>query len=471
MTHQVVDCDRGEEGIAMIAALMVMLVGVLLSITAFDLANHSQSVSSLDRSRLQAVNAAEAGLDATVSVIQQSSPTALPCGPIGVDLTGSQLAHYNVTLTYYDATGAALACPMPSTPATVKLISTGTAGPGLTISRQMASLVKLVGVASGYSYALYANKVPQFNSEFTLNGNTGNDGSLFTNGNIDATSCQSLTTVHGNLYAAGTVDCENAHHVFGTVWANGSVTLASGTVDGDVVSSTSSLNFLSGETVNHNARAGTTISGSCGPCTKVPSSPQASPPSGSTCAGVACLPPYTYNQSNWTAQGYYVRTYSSCTTAFNDINSWSSIGVAWSGPQLVRITPACTFGSSSSVTCNLKSDLAIITDGGFDFQSNVAFLNASPSPSTNIHKLFLIQPTANATNSCTPSGTTFNFQSGVNFDTNLRTFIYTPCTIDLQSGTPGLTGQVYADKFIPVSVPGSPISSYQASPVYVREQH
>ncbi|MCA1727150.1 MAG: hypothetical protein LC722_05725, partial [Actinobacteria bacterium] len=55
---------RDEEGIAMITAMLVGMVTLSLSLVSVQLAVHNSGQSSYDRKRVQAIHAAEAGLDA-----------------------------------------------------------------------------------------------------------------------------------------------------------------------------------------------------------------------------------------------------------------------------------------------------------------------------------------------------------------------------------------------------------------------
>jgi len=66
-----------ERGIAMVTALLVSLVVLFLSIVVVALSLHNSTISSFDRKRIQAVDAAEAGIDAWFSGLVTSTGGAL----------------------------------------------------------------------------------------------------------------------------------------------------------------------------------------------------------------------------------------------------------------------------------------------------------------------------------------------------------------------------------------------------------
>ena len=67
----------GEDGLAMVTAVLVLSVVALTTITVVQLSNHNAEQSAFDRNRLQAVNAAEAGLDDYLSGLPTVTPWTL----------------------------------------------------------------------------------------------------------------------------------------------------------------------------------------------------------------------------------------------------------------------------------------------------------------------------------------------------------------------------------------------------------
>src|SRR5207247_2428995 len=109
-----------------------------------------------DRKRVDAVSAAEAGLDATMATIQAAvidtsqGQYTLPCSPVTDTLPETPTAKYAVTVNYYTTyppSGDPMACPPTSAPAAATLTSTGTSVTGaLSASRTMEAEARLTPV-------------------------------------------------------------------------------------------------------------------------------------------------------------------------------------------------------------------------------------------------------------------------------------------------------------------------------------
>ena len=93
-----------ERGIAMVTALMVSLVVLFLSIVVVALSLHNSTISAFDRKRIQAVDAAEAGIDAWFSGLVTSTGGDV-CDATKWDgtLPTTPNAGYDVTITLYSA--------------------------------------------------------------------------------------------------------------------------------------------------------------------------------------------------------------------------------------------------------------------------------------------------------------------------------------------------------------------------------
>ncbi len=66
-----------EEGFALVTGVFILLILTTISITVVQLSAHNANQSAYDRNRLQAVNAAEAGIDDYLAAM----PTACPARP------------------------------------------------------------------------------------------------------------------------------------------------------------------------------------------------------------------------------------------------------------------------------------------------------------------------------------------------------------------------------------------------------
>src|SRR5438093_434192 len=128
---------RREEGFAMITAILVSVVVLSFSLVVVDLSVHNSTSSSFDRDRVQAINAAEAGIDVYLSSLG-GAVGAATCNPVAADLPTVPKAHYDVTIQLYSAwppvPGSEMTCPPPTgvVPAGALVTSKGstlTAGP------------------------------------------------------------------------------------------------------------------------------------------------------------------------------------------------------------------------------------------------------------------------------------------------------------------------------------------------------
>ena len=68
-----------ERGIALVTAMMMTMVVLTLSVVMVNLAIHNSTSSAQDRARVQAVHAAEAGIDVVYSQMRQYGYASLPC--------------------------------------------------------------------------------------------------------------------------------------------------------------------------------------------------------------------------------------------------------------------------------------------------------------------------------------------------------------------------------------------------------
>ena len=128
MQTKLIKRRQGEEGIAMITAILVSAVVFTLSITAASLAIHSSGQSGLDRQRVQVVADAEAGVNMAFSTLQTTPTASLPCTMQGQS-TVSPPQQYTVSIQYFDGVGNALTCNNPGLtvqPSSALITSTST---------------------------------------------------------------------------------------------------------------------------------------------------------------------------------------------------------------------------------------------------------------------------------------------------------------------------------------------------------
>lgn len=354
---------RDERGVGMVTALMVTLIVFATGAMWAQQAVHQTEGSGVERSREQALAAAEAGLNAAMARIAQNStcPTAAVTGTLpGVgewEYSFPPVGHAN----YVDCTNAneyrryIIAkgwSPSKTAPRQQK--------------RQLEQQVDLVAT-DGFRYALFASS-----------GGISGANQITVRGDAYSRSAVTISnnsTVTGNLTSLGAVTLQNSTLITGSVWAHGAVdvnTSGNGTgVGQDVLTSTGDINVVS--RVGGNAQAAGSITGSGTVVgTKTPNSPAAVPPDLS-------LPTFTWASSNYTSPTIWAPpTYSSPASSFQtyfNANDNSFGGVH-------RITtcgaPYASYNCSPSVGAvsfnekwNMASDTTIVSDGPVDLSRDI----------------------------------------------------------------------------------------------------
>ncbi len=452
-----------ERGIAVVTSVLVMAVLTSLALVAVQLSLHQGDATSGDRRRVQSVGAAEAGVDRVIKLLETTNTAMLPCG---TPVTGSlapapSVSTYTATVTYYGAyppTGPPLTCPLSqATPPRGAFIrSTATTAGRAESARTMEALVRLQPVYGAFNKALLADSTLVTLNSFSVEGNRGNDGDIYTNGSW---SCSNTPVVNGSVYAQGSIAMSNSCTVQGNAWANGSVTMdQSSLVGGDLISSTAGANLSSssGYRVNGKATVYTTVDRPSKVRGGVTTGKQSSPPP------AQAFPVINFVAADWQAAGYTVQTYTSCASAKSFIG-----GLAASiTKHVVRIAASCDLSwSRSDATVNLGRDLAIVTDGSFTIENTQTFQSTNPPGSTyDLHVIVPYTTATGATQTCSPTGTgNINLTNQTNF-LRLNMALYTPCTANV-ANLSRVSGQVIARninvannfrlKFVPVLIPNT----------------
>lgn len=113
--------NPADESGSMAILLMVVLVGLMLGALLVPMIVTQQRTTRFDISRLDALNAAQAGIDVTLGAIRASVTDGigvsgrLPCGPESGTVNGAGVATYSVIVEYFTFDPAAE--PLPSTAA------------------------------------------------------------------------------------------------------------------------------------------------------------------------------------------------------------------------------------------------------------------------------------------------------------------------------------------------------------------
>jgi cytoskeletal protein CcmA (bactofilin family) len=451
--------DR-EDGFAMITAILVSVVVLSLSLVVVNLAVHSSGESRVDRDRVLAINAAEAGLDNYMSALVTSPDP--PCTST-IDVGNTPVEHFDVSILLYTdwPPSGSGQCPLAAgqVPAGALVTSKGTAlAAAPAVSRSMETAIRLTPIYGGLNQAIFSDQVLNFQNKLEVNGNVGNDGDVYTNGNF---ALGNNTMISGNVYAQGYASIGQGV-VKANVWANNYVEFFSGIqVMGNAQSSTSYINLSNNAHIYGSAKAGTTITGGQIDGSKTPNSPSGPPPQ-------IPLPQVPYVQSEWVKAGYTIVNYSSCALAKTFISAMPV------GNYVVRITPTCALSWSGN-DLNINGNLAIITDGSFTLSNQNNWTGVGGK-----YSLFIIRPYQSGL-PCFPAPSPYDINISNNTSFNsLQTFIYSQCTINFgNNNASGFDGQIIGGQvnitnqmvmnFRPITIPGFNRLGYRSDVAYLRE--
>lgn len=466
---------QDERGIAMITALLVTMVVLALALTALQLATHSVFSSSYDRKRVQAIAAAEAGVDAVYSQIQNSTPTGLATNlcpnPVTGTMAMSPTATYSATIKYYSGyppSGSAIDCGdlagevqdalTNGTSITADVVSRGTAVSATSVnsvSRTLETQVQLTPLTA-FTKAIFSNASFGANgniNHFTLNGNGGPNGNIYTNGDF---GCNNNSAIQGNVYAQGGATLSNTCTIAGDLWAANSISMSgSSNVGNNVTSSTGSLTIANPSTVTGNVK----VAGTCTGCTGAVS--------GSIVTGaVSPLPPkFSFPPLEWgTGSSYdYEPSFTGASptpyTVVTSYTSCSGLPSSVSTPTVFVINGNCSF-NSSSFTVNIPSSswpsgVAFVVNGSITLAQKTVFNNAtSCSPTTQSCPFvsFIVPsndvPGYSSTTACpSPYNTNGQYDFTANNNksfTGVNVFVYTPCNVNITNNSSNWYGQIYA---------------------------
>jgi hypothetical protein len=459
---------RDERGMAMITAVLISMVVLGLAVAATGIAISSNNQSARDRTRLQTIDAAEAGLNETALKVERSAPTSLPCTLSG-DLDANPPVHYQVTITYYATwppSGSPMSCPPTATPAAATVASLGTSTVGSQTPRKMVTQLRLTPRFGGFDSAIFSDTQLDLQNNLDILGNQGNDADVYTNGPV---VCDNSMVLEGSLLAQGAVTLSNSCSVAEDVYAKDAITMSnSSRIGHDAKSSKGSISLATSAQIANNATAYSTItlSGSArigGSRTEGYTS-LADPP-------VKTLPIINYDAAKWSAAGYAIEDHSSCDSAESRLLG----GLPDDGKNyVIRIAANCllTFSNNSRIT--VRQDVAIIFDGRIEFENKSDWYSGDGEE----HSILFINP-ASTSGTCASRVPAFSASNNTSFADELKVFVYTPCQATFNNSN-RIKGQLMAGQvnirnnfdlhFAPVPVPGvGDVSGFDQDIAFQRE--
>jgi cytoskeletal protein CcmA (bactofilin family) len=447
-----------ERGIALITAILVSMVVITLGTTAVTLSLHNSEQSARDRRRVESVAAAEAGVNYYFSHLQSGPPDTFECA-VTDSLTGTPTTQFQASVTFYDVDGNVIPCPMGADEepdaALIRSVGTSTSDDPARTIEAFVNLIPVRGTPFG-DFAVYSDGDPAFNSNTQIFGGDSNDGNIYTNGNAVV---ESNAQMYGDVWAQGFVQLEGNSEVKEDVWAGTHVQLdANSRVLGNARAATDYLNLDTGAHVYGDGRAGGPItigSGAAIDGLQVPNT-RSDPPD------PIAFPEFTYDPLAWMDAGYNVQVVATCAAARLFINTITD------GNWVVRIPLSCDLNITTGTNPTLVGDLAIISDGSLTMSSNSRF--RSDGDDHTLHLIFGLGEVA-------PCDIVFG--SNTRIDTGIRTLMYTPCEINLNSNTLVVEGQMFAGTvnfnsnsdltYDAIDVPGVGISRFDEDIRYIRE--
>ncbi len=448
-----------DSGSALLVAVMSVGVCLAISLLGLQVALTATRSSGVERQRVLAVNAAEAGIDAGYTAISNGGgqpPCVLPATTVS---SGPDRATFTTTISYRSADAGPLACDafgrvvgVPVSALIRSAASTNVLAGGSTRGqRTMEARVDLVP-AQLLSKAILADGTLGVTNRTTVTGDVGTDADVYSNRSV---ACDNNGNFAGSVYSQGDVVISNTCTFAGSVWASGNITTsrgANGSIAGSAKAHRGSI-ALTGITVSGNLYSSGSISydgcSTAGKC--YPNSDPGPPP-------VTPFPVIrgdATSLSGWRAAGYSVVVDSDCSGIRDRIvGTYARTGT----PTLVS-TP-CTVAFNNDKTIALQNDLALFASGGITSARQVSFSSDRPGTRRLLHWVVPYVPET-MSRPCTSPGITTDQQFG--FGDDVAVFVYSPCAISISNnGT--FTGQIYGGS--DVTINNQFAMTYRSVPVH-----
>jgi hypothetical protein len=410
---------RDEQGVTLVAAILVAVAVFSVAGVMTAVASHSIDGSANDRRREQALNAADAGVNLAMSHLA-ADPSYT--GAATADLN-DHTGQYEMTVTPVD----------PNNPTDTRryIVSKGYA-PSKTairrVARRLEQQVDLVPT-DGFRYALFASP-----GSITTANNMTVTGDVYSQTNFVVASS---ANIFGSVTSLGSVTTNNNDMIGGNVTAAGNITLndSGTTVLGNAYSNG---NVSMTGCVKGIVQAAGTITGTPPPACPhnwTPSSPPIPPKQQSP-------PTFTWDPANYPTSTTWA-TVSSFQTY------WNNNKAAFTGAHRITCTAPC-----STITLDKKwtmtGDVTIVSDGPISLSADIA--NGTSAPVTlSIISLSSASPALMMSNNIT-------------LPTDVHILMFAPNGTGQFNNQKHFSGAVYARSlsidqqftlnFTPISIPG-----------------
>jgi Tfp pilus assembly protein PilX len=435
----------GDQGVAIVVAISVMVIALALSLTVVTLAVRQTQDSGTVRQRAVAVNAAEAAVDATFTTFQAAGPT-LPCGPTAFPALTANVPVdapvATIKVDYFKVDGtpitdcAVVQANLTRKPMRALVTATATtsgAGTEQASTRAMQAYVTLLPkMSQGFDKAIFSNGTLTVNNNHEVFGDGADNADVYSNADVVCPN-GSNQTYHGSIYAQGKITFVGQCSVAGDVWAKGAVSLQHNqtTVGGGVTSSTSSVSVASLDKVAGTITAYTAVPTGCG--SKCISGLLQGPPPAQPFPQMPMSKIDAWSVAAPDGPGYQRVADVGCTNTISGLQSAAGLG----GAGKVVYTPCAV--NINGQDLKLKNDLVIYATGGFAAANQVNVTSADGLP----HKLYMIVPYGITCGSGSAPFGNITADNKFAVADNIDLMMYTPCNIDIDNHNDHF-GQVFA---------------------------
>ena len=465
---------QGDDGIALVVAIaLIAIVGMLIA-SIIAVAIYESRSTGRDRTRSQAVMAAEQSVDAMMASIQGASTSTLPCGTLStqsVSVASDQLTVLP-TVQYFDQNGIEItdcvAIRTGLTRAYTAVIRAGATSQAISGQAPAARAVEMQvtlnpAFANDMDKAIFGKGGVTLANHADIYGQNGQpNADVYSDKDV---LCNNNQNFYGSIYAEGNVRLEGSCWVAVNVHAgtnfysqsgttvNGDVLVANGGAQPDKNSSVGGQMLTSGtihsEAFGTNRVCGTPASGKCVSGATVPPVPhQDFPIMNADAASLA----------QWAAAGYTVRAtfsgsqcgmYSGTANNLNgkvdNVANWILTNLStFTGPTIVisncpgQQVKFQMDNANTQPQLVLPQNLVIFSQAGFNFSNKTEISSSVPGQDRNF---YLIQPYNAVPQPCTSEGIALD--NLVQMTSDVHMLMYSPCNIRKANNTTNY-GQIYS---------------------------
>ena len=463
----------GDEGAALVAAIGVVIIGMMLASIVVAQAIVVGNDSGRDRARMIQVHGAEGAVDQVYGLLEMGTPCTWPASGQHAVSSSPGETSVTATITYFDENNAELSCSsgaLSGVPASAVITATADtadiAGDGVKPTRTVQARVLIHPLTEpGSGAAIYSYSNGHMTNNFTLtNGEADEDADVWIDdGNVN---CNSNVTIHGRVFIAnGNIQMSNSCTIMKDLRVKNGLTMHQGHIQGSayVYNGSASMNGTQARIDGDLTVSGTATNTQGGAIAPLVGGAVTTGWSPATGIQRIPLPEVNYIPSDWggyststsfaqwlkseaeanNAQTWVpFRTGDPCGTQISNAN-WSMNGNVRSpvGNTIIDARGCSNGFQAQNVNFRLRGDLVIFAKK-FNFTNTVNFI----SDDGNEHKLWIIVPDSNPNGvaHCSSDIGNIEVNSNVNFGgPKIKTFLYTPCTASISNNIE-LHGQVYA---------------------------